>query len=131
MALKLPDLTPIFPWYEKNKRDLPWRHTRDPYRIWISEIMLQQTRVEAVKGYYERFLARLPDVASLAAVDDGELMKLWEGLGYYSRVRNMQKAAKTIMSQHGARFPQNFEEIRALCGIGWPWRRDGRSARRR
>ena len=81
MALALPDLSPILPWYQENKRDLPWRHTRDPYRIWISEIMLQQTRVEAVKGYYERFLDRLPDVASLAAVSDGELMKLWEGLG--------------------------------------------------
>ena len=118
MALQLPDMTPILAWYRENARDLPWRHTRDPYRIWVSEIMLQQTRVEAVIPYYHRFLARLPDIKSLAECPEDELMKLWEGLGYYSRVRNMQKAAKMIMSQHGARFPQNFEDIRALCGIG-------------
>lgn len=116
--ISLPDMAPLLSWYEKNKRDLPWRHTRDPYCIWVSEIMLQQTRVEAVIRYYERFLARLPDVKSLAECPEDELMKLWEGLGYYSRVRNMQKAAKTIMSQYGARFPKNFEEIRALSGIG-------------
>ena len=118
MALRLPDMTPILGWYRENARDLPWRHTRDPYRIWVSEIMLQQTRVEAVIRYYERFLARLPDIAALAECPEPELMKLWEGLGYYSRVRNMQRAAKSIMSQNGARFPQNFEEIRALSGIG-------------
>ena len=116
--LVLPDLTPILPWYQANKRDLPWRHTRDPYRIWISEIMLQQTRVEAVKGYYQRFLDRLPDIESLAAVPDDELMKLWEGLGYYSRARNLKKAAVTVCEKHGGAFPQAYEEVLALSGIG-------------
>ncbi len=118
MSLQLPDMTPILGWYRENARDLPWRRTRDPYRIWVSEIMLQQTRVEAVIRYYERFLSRLPTVRDLAECPEDELLKLWEGLGYYSRVRNMQKAAKSIMSQYGARFPQKFEEIRALSGIG-------------
>lgn len=118
MPLQLPDMTPVLGWYRENARDLPWRHTRDPYRIWVSEIMLQQTRVEAVIPYYHRFLERLPNVKSLAECPEDELMKLWEGLGYYSRVRNMQKAAKTVMSAYGASFPQNFEDIRSLCGIG-------------
>ncbi len=117
-TIKLPNMQPLLSWYEENKRDLPWRHTRDPYRIWVSEIMLQQTRVEAVIPYYERFLARLPSVAALAECPEEELMKLWEGLGYYSRVRNMQKAAKSIMSGNGASFPQTYEEILSLCGIG-------------
>ena len=116
--MKLPNMLPLLSWYEQNKRDLPWRHTRDPYRIWVSEIMLQQTRVEAVIPYYHRFLERLPDVKSLAECPEDELMKLWEGLGYYSRVRNMQKAAKSIMAANGASFPQKYEEIRALCGVG-------------
>ena len=114
----LPDMTPLLSWYDENARRLPWRETRDPYRIWISEIMLQQTRVEAVKRYYERFLARLPDVAALAACSEAELFKLWEGLGYYSRARNLQRAAKSIMSLHGGEFPRDFEEIRALSGVG-------------
>ncbi|MBE6702291.1 MAG: A/G-specific adenine glycosylase [Ruminococcaceae bacterium] len=118
MELKLPDMSPILDWYRANARKLPWRRTRDPYRIWVSEIMLQQTRVEAVLPYYHRFLARLPDIAALADCPEGELMKLWEGLGYYSRVRNMQKAAKGIMSQYGGAFPQNFEQILSLPGIG-------------
>lgn len=116
--MRLPDMTPVLEWYRENARALPWRETRDPYRIWVSEIMLQQTRVEAVIPYYRRFLERLPDVRALAECPENELMKLWEGLGYYSRVRNMQRAAKTIMSEYGARFPQNFEDIRGLCGIG-------------
>ncbi len=116
--LILPDMKLLLSWYEANKRDLPWRHTRDPYRIWVSEIMLQQTRVEAVIPYYERFLSRLPTVRSLAACPEDELMKLWEGLGYYSRVRNMQKAARSIMELHGGIFPATYAEIRALCGIG-------------
>ena len=116
--LILPDMTPLLSWYEKNKRDLPWRHTRDPYRIWVSEIMLQQTRVEAVIPYYERFLSRLPSVKALAECPEDELMKFWEGLGYYSRVRNMQKAARSIMDTHGGIFPDTYEEIRALCGVG-------------
>ena len=90
----------LLPWYYKNKRDLPWRRDREPYHIWISEIMLQQTRVEAVKGYYARFLDTLPTVEALAQCDDDLLHKLWEGLGYYSRVRNLKKAAMVIMEQH-------------------------------
>lgn len=116
--MRLPDMTPILSWYDENARKLPWRETRDPYRIWISEIMLQQTRVEAVKRYYERFLARLPDVAALAECPEEELLKLWEGLGYYSRARNLQKAAKTVISDHGGEFPRDFAGIRALSGVG-------------
>ena len=116
--LILPDMQPLLSWYEASKRDLPWRHTRDPYRIWVSEIMLQQTRVEAVIPYYHRFLSRLPDVKALAQCPEEELMKLWEGLGYYSRVRNMQKAARSIMELHGGVFPTTYADIRALCGIG-------------
>ena len=116
--LHLPDLSPLLPWYEKNARDLPWRHTRDPYRIWVSEIMLQQTRVEAVLPYYARFLDTLPSISALAAAPEPQLLKLWEGLGYYSRVRNMQKAARTVMEQYGGKFPTTFEDILSLCGIG-------------
>ena len=116
--LTLPDLTPLPLWYEENKRDLPWRHTKNPYHIWVSEIMLQQTRVEAVLPYYHRFLDTLPTVKALAEAPAELLLKLWEGLGYYSRVRNMQKAAKSIMDAHNGVFPHTYEEIRALCGIG-------------
>lgn len=108
----------LLPWYQKNRRDLPWRRDRQPYHVWLSEIMLQQTRVEAVKGYYERFLRRLPDIAALAAVPEDELLKLWEGLGYYSRARNLQKAARCIMEQHSGHFPENYHDILALPGIG-------------
>ena len=108
----------LLPWYEKNRRDLPWRADRDPYHVWVSEIMLQQTRVEAVKGYYGRFLEMLPTVQALANCDEELLHKLWEGLGYYSRVRNMKKAAVAIMEKHGGVFPETYEAIRALPGIG-------------
>jgi len=108
----------LLPWYEKNRRDLPWRRDQEPYHIWLSEIMLQQTRVEAVKGYYIRFLEALPDIAALATCDDEVLHKLWEGLGYYSRVRNLKKAAKVIMEQHSGVFPRDYDAIRALPGIG-------------
>ena len=108
----------LVPWYRKERRDLPWRHTTDPYRIWVSEIMLQQTRVEAVKRYYARFMEALPDVKSLAEVEEDKLLKLWEGLGYYNRVRNMQKAARQIMVDYNGTFPQTYEEIRSLTGIG-------------
>ena len=108
----------LLPWYRENSRDLPWRQTKEPYRIWVSEIMLQQTRVGAVKGYYARFLRRLPDIESLAACDDDELHKLWEGLGYYSRVRNLKKAARVIMEAHGGIFPRDYAAVRALPGIG-------------
>ncbi len=117
-AMRLPDCTPILAWYRTHARELPWRNTKDPYRIWVSEIMLQQTRVEAVIPYYHRFLAALPDVAALADASEEQLLKLWEGLGYYSRVRNMQKAAKTVMSQYGGVFPQKYEDILSLCGVG-------------
>ncbi|MBQ3880695.1 MAG: A/G-specific adenine glycosylase [Oscillospiraceae bacterium] len=105
-------------WYAGAARDLPWRRDRDPYRVWISEIMLQQTRVEAVRGYYARFLEALPDVRALAEADGETLMKLWEGLGYYSRARNLQKAARVILEKHGGVFPREFEAIRALPGVG-------------
>ena len=113
---KLPES--LLPWFEKNQRDLPWRKNREPYPVWLSEIMLQQTRVEAVIGYYNRFLHALPTIESLAAADGDVVHKLWEGLGYYSRVRNLQKAAQTIMTEHGGVFPTKYEDIRNLSGIG-------------
>ncbi len=109
---------PIAAWYRENRRDLPWRNTTDAYRIWVSEIMLQQTRVEAVKRYYERFLEALPTVRELAEVPEDRLMKLWEGLGYYNRVRNMQKAARQVMEEYGGEFPHTYDTIRSLAGIG-------------
>ena len=112
----LPNL--LLPWYRANRRDLPWRADREPYHVWLSEIMLQQTRVEAVKGYYARFLQALPDIVSLARCDDDQLHKLWEGLGYYSRVRNLKKAAQAVMEHHGGQFPQTHREVLALPGIG-------------
>lgn len=108
----------LLPWYDSHKRDLPWRKDRQPYHIWLSEIMLQQTRVEAVKGYYDRFLDALPTVETLANADDELLHKLWEGLGYYSRVRNLKKAARVIVDKHGGVFPEDYEDILALPGIG-------------
>lgn len=119
-ARMLPPQLPqwLLPWYEQNKRDLPWRRDRNPYHIWVSEIMLQQTRVEAVKGYYTRFLAALPDIPALAACDDDALHKLWEGLGYYSRVRNLKKAAQQIVSAYGGVFPRDYGSVRSLPGIG-------------
>jgi len=108
----------LLPWFAANRRDLPWRRDRVPYHVWVSEIMLQQTRVEAVKPYYARFLAALPDIPALAGCDPDTLMKLWEGLGYYSRVRNLQKAAREILERHGGEFPRSYDEIRALSGIG-------------
>lgn len=117
-SLTMPDTSPLLPWYRAHARDLPWRKTRDPYRIWVSEIMLQQTRVEAVIRYYYNFLDYLPDTAALAAAPEELLLKLWEGLGYYSRVRNMQKAARTVMERFGGVFPRTYDGIRSLCGIG-------------
>ena len=108
----------LLPWYRENRRDLPWRRDREPYHVWISEIMLQQTRVEAVKGYYARFLNALPTVADLAKCDDDALHKLWEGLGYYSRVRNLKKAAGILTGEYGGRFPETYSEVLALPGIG-------------
>ena len=109
---------PLAAWFLKSARDLPWRKTKDPYRIWVSEIMLQQTRVEAVKVYYERCLQALPDIPHLAECPEDDLLKLWEGLGYYSRVRNLQKAARQILERHGGAFPGEEQEILDLPGIG-------------
>lgn len=109
---------PVVEWYRNHKRDLPWRHDVTPYRVWVSEIMLQQTRVEAVKPYYDRFLKELPTITDLAHVKEDRLMKIWEGLGYYNRVRNMQKAALQMTEQYGGEFPASYEEIRSLTGIG-------------
>ena len=108
----------LLPWYQRNKRDLPWRKDHDPYHVWLSEIMLQQTRVEAVKGYYERFLNAMPTIGDLAKADDDQLHKLWEGLGYYTRVRNLKKAAQVIMSDHCGVFPDDYRKVLALPGIG-------------
>ena len=105
-------------WFRQNKRDLPWRHTRDPYRIWLSEIMLQQTRVAAVIRYYEKFCASFPNAEALANAPEQEVLRLWSGLGYYSRARNLQSAAREIVSRHGGKFPAGENEIRALRGIG-------------
>ena len=107
---------PLLGWYRENARDLPWRHTEDPYRIWVSEIMLQQTRVATVLGYYARFLAVFPSVEMLAEGDEEQLMKLWEGLGYYSRARNLQRAAKEITVLGG--FPDTYDGLLALPGVG-------------
>ena len=105
----------LLEWYGASKRTLPWRGTHDPYKVWISEIMLQQTRVEAVKGYYTRFLEKFPTAEALARADEEEVLKAWEGLGYYSRARNLHKAAKLI-AENG--FPQEFAGVRALPGVG-------------
>ena len=109
---------PLVEWFRENRRDLPWRRRMNAYRVWISEIMLQQTRVEAVKPYYERFLKELPDVKALAEVPEERLLKLWEGMGYYNRARNLKAAAVQIMEEFGGRFPDRYEEIRSLKGIG-------------
>lgn len=108
----------LLPWFQQNQRDLPWRSDKDPYHVWVSEIMLQQTRVEAVKGYYCRFINELPNVSALAGCDDDRLAKLWEGLGYYSRVRNLKKAAILICEQFNGQFPKEYTLIRSLPGIG-------------
>ena len=109
---------PLLRWYQENARVLPWRSDPTPYHVWLSEIMLQQTRVAAVLDYYRRFLAELPTVEDLAGVEEDRLLKLWQGLGYYNRARNLQKAARQIMEEHGGVFPDTYETIRALCGVG-------------
>ena len=108
----------LLPWYGEHARKLPWRERCEPYRVWVSEIMLQQTRVEAVLGYYARFLEAFPTVEALAGADEDRLFKLWEGLGYYSRARNLQKAARQIVSVYGGVFPRDYESVRALPGVG-------------
>ena len=105
-------------WYDANRRVLPFRGTRDPYAVWISEIMLQQTRTDTVSGYYTRFMNRFPNIAALAQADEQEVLKYWEGLGYYSRARNLHKAAQIMQREYGGRFPTTYEGIRALPGVG-------------
>jgi A/G-specific adenine glycosylase len=108
----------LLDWFKQNARDLPWRRTRDPYAIWISEIMLQQTQVKTVIPYWQRWMRRLPDVRTLARARPDAVLKLWEGLGYYLRARDLQKAARTIVDRHGGRFPEKFDQVLALPGIG-------------
>lgn len=108
----------LLDWFELNARILPWREEPTPYHVWISEIMLQQTRVEAVKGYYERFTSELPDIAALANVDEERLLKLWEGLGYYNRARNLNQAAKLLMKEYDGKLPADYKELLKLPGIG-------------
>lgn len=109
---------PIVQWYQENKRELPWRKEKNPYHIWISEIMLQQTRIEAVKQYYKRFLEELPTIGDLAQIEEKRLLKLWEGLGYYNRARNLKKAAQMIQEEYHGEMPKNYEELVKLPGIG-------------
>jgi A/G-specific adenine glycosylase len=109
---------PLLGWYQENARDLPWRREPTPYRVWVSEIMLQQTRVAAVLGYFARFMDTFPTIAQLAAAPEDLLMKQWQGLGYYSRARNLQKAARQIMEDFGGEFPRDYPSIRSLAGVG-------------
>lgn len=119
MTYDYSELVPyLLHWYDRNARILPWRENPKPYYVWVSEIMLQQTRVEAVKGYFDRFLTALPDIRALALADEELLLKLWEGLGYYNRVRNMQKAAKIVVEQYGGELPADYEALKKLPGIG-------------
>lgn len=109
---------PIIKWYQENKRELPWRKEKNAYHIWCSEIMLQQTRIEAVKKYYQRFIKELPTIQDLAQVEEEKLLKLWEGLGYYNRARNLKKAAQMIQEKYGGKMPNNYQELLQLPGIG-------------
>ena len=109
---------PLLKWYDNGRRILPWREDPSPYHVWVSEIMLQQTRVEAVKPYYDRFMQALPDIEHLAAAEEEQLLKLWEGLGYYNRVRNLNKAAQMVMEEYGGDMPSEYEELMRLPGIG-------------
>ena len=105
-------------WFAANARDLPWRRTRDPYAIWVSEIMLQQTQVKTVIPFWNRWLRELPTIEAAAKAPSEKIHKLWEGLGYYTRVRNLQKAAQVIVEKHGGKFPENFDDVLELPGIG-------------
>ena len=108
----------LLAWYRRHRRDLPWRRSRDPYRVWISEIMLQQTQVATVVPYYERFLASFPDVAALATADEHDVLRHWEGLGYYRRARQLHRAARQIVERHEGRFPSTRPHVEQLAGIG-------------
>ena len=119
MSKHLQNITkPLLKWFHDNKRDLPWRKDQTPYHVWISEIMLQQTRIEAVKSHYIDFIHELPDIKSLSLVPEDQLLKLWEGLGYYSRARNLKKSAEMIMQEYNGEFPSSYEQLRKLPGIG-------------
>jgi A/G-specific adenine glycosylase len=109
---------PLLAWYRRCRRDLPWRESRDPYRVWVSEIMLQQTQVDRVREYFTRFMGRFPDVAALAGAAERDVLKAWEGLGYYRRARQLHAAAKRIVAEHGGDFPQTAAGLRELPGIG-------------
>jgi A/G-specific adenine glycosylase len=109
---------PLLAWYARARRDLPWRRSRDPYRVWVSEIMLQQTQVERVKDFFVRFIAAFPDVRALARAEEHDVLRLWEGLGYYRRARQLHAAAKVIVAEHGGRFPYTVDGLRSLPGIG-------------
>ncbi len=110
--------TRLLTWFEAHARDLPWRHDRTPYRVWLSEVMLQQTQVETVRDYYERFLEALPTLPALAKASQEEVLKLWEGLGYYSRARSLHQAAREVMTTYGGELPRDVEALRSLPGIG-------------
>lgn len=119
MSFDYKEIVPyLLQWFDYNARILPWRENPKPYYVWVSEIMLQQTRVEAVKGYYDRFLSALPDIKALAEAPEEKLLKLWEGLGYYSRVRNLKKAAQVVMEEYGGELPADYKELCKLPGIG-------------
>ena len=111
-------VAPLLAWYDEGHRDLPWRAVPTPYRVWVSEIMLQQTRVEAVRSYFDRWMQALPDIPALAAADEAVYMKLWEGLGYYSRVRNLHRAAVEVCEQYGGELPADYAKLLALPGVG-------------
>ena len=111
-------IPPLLAWYDAGHRDLPWRAQPTPYRVWVSEIMLQQTRVEAVRGYFDRWMQALPDIPALAAAEEAVYMKLWEGLGYYSRVRNLHRAAAEVCAQYGGELPADYDKLLALPGVG-------------
>jgi A/G-specific adenine glycosylase len=114
----IPIVPALLKWFAANARDLPWRRTSDPYAVWVSEIMLQQTQVKTVIPYWERWMAEMPTIQAVANAKPSRLHKLWEGLGYYTRVRNLQKAAQEIVARHGGKFPEKFEDVLALSGIG-------------
>ncbi|HEX6736897.1 MAG TPA: A/G-specific adenine glycosylase, partial [Vicinamibacteria bacterium] len=111
-------LTALLPWYRRHRRDLPWRRTPDPYRVWVSEVMLQQTTVKTVVPYYEAFLERFPTVAALAAAPEEEVLAAWSGLGYYHRARNLQRGARHVLERHQGRFPRTLETALAVPGVG-------------
>src|SRR5215204_1261601 len=108
----------LLAWFDRHARDLPWRRTRDPYRVWVSEIMLQQTQVATVIPYFERFMARFPNARALADASGDEVLHLWTGLGYYARARNLHRAAQRVRDAHGGEFPRTLEAVMALPGIG-------------